>query len=219
MKSTKVKVRNTILIIVLVLLLVVTPTIIYKGIGYYFSKRFYWNAGYDTVKLDDASEDLIYLGNRYIADEYRMLRVDVSESELEDELVKLKSKKRFAYNNTYFSNTETDPLLIYEKRLRRVYFRADFDFMNSPFVFKGVDEELFLSKILLDTTVKESYCKKYNEFSLRLYSVQCPKFVADLNVFSSDGGWYAWTHGLYGSRTFALSTDFVNFLQKNAFVV
>lgn len=172
----------------------------------------------DEVRFDDVSEDLIYLGNRYIADEYRMLGVDVSESELENELVKLKSKKRFAYNNTYFSNTETDPLLIFEKRRYRVYFRADFDFMNSPFVFKGVDEEVFLSKILLNTTVEEYYCKKYNEFSLRLYSVQCPKFVANLNVFSSDGGWYAWTFGLNGPCTFALSTDFVNFLQKNVFV-
>ena len=163
-------------------------------------------------KSNGKDEYIVYQDTIYYLDKYDLFYLGThsspNESKNEDILLSWNGS-RFAYTQTFYSDTTESPLFIYEKQFCKVYLREDYDFKSDIFVIAGTNSKIVFSDAITENAILEVF-PNY-DVPITIYSEQCPRLRFDTDVFFYEGNWYV-TNGV---DAFAITDKFVDLLIQN----
>lgn len=138
---------------------------------------------------DTNSTYFVYQGEKYVhTEESDVLNVYTDEYPFSDDILICWNGHRYIwYIDEYYSNTDNNPLFIYNSRLNWVYFRENYDYKSDIFVVEGTDLEIVWNDIF-DSTVENVNFISQNNVSI--YSKQCPRIKTSLELSLVDGQWF-----------------------------
>lgn len=115
---------------------------------------------------------------------------------------------RFGYVDLYYSDTTEKPLFIYETRLRRLYFREDYDYHEDMFTIDGTDISFRFSNAFEET---DQYSRRRGQ-KLLIRSETNSRIALELEIITDNGPWYAVT---LDGDILELSDEFESLLKDN----
>ena len=171
------------------------------------------------VKTDDSNDPqyIMYQGVRYNYDKYGLFDSIVPHfnPKKNDKLVGWNGF-RDGYIDSYYLK-ESDPIFIYELRLRNAFLRDDYDYKSDTFRIQGTKEQFIFSNSFVDTDT-DMDIDRLDTIKIVLKSESHPQLKIYLDIYCEDDGWYACSEKQFEKIIFALSDEFVNILYKNEII-
>lgn len=163
------------------------------------------------VTHNDDGHHIEYEGQKYIWESDQIFAV--SENVETDVLL---GWNGLGYINHYYSNTNNDPLYIYERRLDYIYFRDDYDYKSDTYRIGETDYKVILSDVLKETDFAYSPLNRYEGMTIfTMYSEQIPCLSIEWRVFQYENSWYL--IGRSGTE-YKVTDEFVDLLDQNEII-
>lgn len=122
----------------------------------------------------------------------------------------------FGYVNYYYSDTDKNPLFVYNPRLREVFLRSDYDYKSDTFMLEGTYSKIIFSDAVTENELDRSTATRYNHGTwINLQSETHSRLRIHVNILSIADKWYIQTQSGY---TFEITDDFLNLLVKNQII-
>lgn len=119
------------------------------------------------------------------------------------------------YVDMYYSYTSENPLFIYNRRLREVYFREDYNPAKDLFVVEGTEDEIIWEDAFcMKTQQKSEIFKKCTV--VYLCSKQLPRIKVKIYLVNFENQWYMSTIDFCAIWT--PSDEFMSILYKNGII-
>ena len=126
-------------------------------------------------------------------------------------LVSWNGNRYVGYVSEYYSDTLEEPLFIYFKTW--VFLREDYDYTADTFVIKNTSAEIVWKDIF---GAEQTPFDFQSPITVNLYSKQCPRIHAALELACVEDQWYG---SVPGSRcVWTLSEEFVELLSQNGLI-
>lgn len=163
----------------------------------------------DFVSLKNETHHIEYLGDTFFPFYEDIIFVE----KLEDDVFLGWNGSWWGYQNKYYSSLMESPVYIYETRTNCLYFREDYDYLVDNFVIENSSAEIIWRDIFYS---KQTSFDFVNPVNVRLYSKQCPRIKAELQIVCVDDQWYLSSPNT--QIVWVASDEFVKILSENGFI-
>lgn len=169
----------------------------------------------EFVSVENEQHYVIYQNAKYYLDDNGFFQVTESHDAIDENDVRLGWNGKM-YKNDYYSNTQEQPIFIYNLRLQEVYFREGYNYRSDLFIIEGTDSKICFSDAIVGIdSYFDSLVSGENEMNITLRSETNPRVCAPLELFSHEGIWYVRTHYI---RSFRISNEFITLLMQNGII-